>query len=238
MPPRRKRSTSRKKTPREAPAPVSEVPIVASSNDGALSIPGDSSLLQAMPEVAKLLLNTQDPKAAAAASLSTHATSRPMGTSALQQHWGQVRASPFGACLVQNEAEADENKKASDFHRWRATHLKPLEFPKEGFDHVYGQATIDEVDSTPLKPKDSALGAMPMMDPSGVSTVREEKEDGGGGNDEDDRDGDVVMADPVLSNHPEQQQSAANLSYHDYGSTKTPDDAPVGSLKDKWRLLP
>ncbi|EEC49608.1 predicted protein [Phaeodactylum tricornutum CCAP 1055/1] len=25
---------------------------------------------------------------------------------------------------------------------------------------------------------------------------------------------------------------------HDYGSTKTPDDAPVGSLRDKWRLLP
>lgn len=25
---------------------------------------------------------------------------------------------------------------------------------------------------------------------------------------------------------------------HDYGSTKTPDDAPVGSLKQKWRLLP
>ena len=26
--------------------------------------------------------------------------------------------------------------------------------------------------------------------------------------------------------------------HHDYGSTKTPDDAPVGSLRDKWRLLP
>jgi len=25
---------------------------------------------------------------------------------------------------------------------------------------------------------------------------------------------------------------------HDYGSTRTPDDAPVGSLKDKWRLMP
>jgi DNA-directed RNA polymerase III subunit RPC2 len=25
---------------------------------------------------------------------------------------------------------------------------------------------------------------------------------------------------------------------YDYGSTKTPDDAPVGSLRDKWRLMP
>lgn len=25
---------------------------------------------------------------------------------------------------------------------------------------------------------------------------------------------------------------------HEYGSTKSPDDAPVGSLKDKWRLVP
>ncbi len=35
-----------------------------------------------------------------------------------------------------------------------------------------------------------------------------------------------VTGDPALKNP------------HDFGSTKTPDDAPVGSLKDKWRLLP
>lgn len=224
MPPRRKRSSSRKRAP-TAPAPAPDAPVVASSNDGALlSAEGDSTLLQKMPEVAKLLLNTQDLKAAAATA-SSGTAKRQEGTSALQQHWGQVRASPFGACLIQNEAEADENKKTSDFHEWRSTHLKPLEFPKGDFDHVYGQATIDEVDSTPLKPKDSALGAMPITDPPGVSTVTE-----------DDEDGDIVMADPVLSQH--QQPLPTKLSYHDYGSTKTPDDAPVGSLKDKWRLLP
>ena len=221
MPPRRKpkRSASKKTPPRAAPA----APEVASSNDVALPAEG-VALLQKLPEVAKLLLNAQDGgKASSAASSAL----KQKGPSALQQHWGQVRASPFGACLIQNEAEADENKKATDFHEWRATQLKPLEFPKGNFDHIYGQATIDEVDSTPLKPKDSALGAMPMIDPPEVSTVSE-----------DEGDGDAVMTDTVPSQQQLQQQPAVNQSYHDYGSTKTPDDAPVGSLKDKWRLLP
>jgi DNA-directed RNA polymerase III subunit RPC2 len=33
-------------------------------------------------------------------------------------------------------------------------------------------------------------------------------------------------------------RKASENIIHDYGSNKTPDDAPVGSLKEKWRLLP
>jgi DNA-directed RNA polymerase III subunit RPC2 len=37
---------------------------------------------------------------------------------------------------------------------------------------------------------------------------------------------------------PESNQNSGLKHAHDFGSTKTADDCPVGSLKDKWRLLP
>jgi DNA-directed RNA polymerase III subunit RPC2 len=126
-----------------------------------------------------VLLFKQLPKALKAQLLL--AATRP------RQQWGQVRASPFGACLDSTGKTAQE---AARWHAWRSQHLPPLDFPKEKFDHVYGPATIDEIDSQGLMPQESA-GRQPDLP-----------------------------------------------THHDYGSTKTPDDAPVGALKDKWRLLP
>lgn len=104
--------------------------------------------------------------------------------------WGQVRATPYGSCLDSFQADRD----ATEWHESRKEHLIPLDPPKQGYDHVYGQPTIDQVDGTDL----------------GTAKVSKEE--------------DVVNAELKHA--------------HDFGSTKTPDDAPVGSLKDKWRLLP
>ena len=84
--------------------------------------------------------------------------------------WGQVRASPYGSCLVQTNhaaaaaaaaaATADATttttasintvREAQEWHAWRHEHFHPLQFPVDGFDHVYGQATIDKIDQHPL----------------------------------------------------------------------------------------
>lgn len=103
--------------------------------------------------------------------------------------WGQVRASPYGSCLdsLQNEMDAEE------WHEWRKEHLQPLQVPREGYGHVFGQNVLDEIDSMNV----------------------------GDANTEEPATGDPALKNP-----------------HDFGSTKTPDDAPVGSLRDKWRLLP
>jgi hypothetical protein len=102
--------------------------------------------------------------------------------------WGEVRASPYGSCLSARDA--------STFHEWRNEHLPPLQFRKEGFDHVYGQDVIDSIDKTLL-----------------------------GGNESDE---DMGATDAAVS-------AFTNM---EFGSTKSPDDAPIGSLRDKWRLLP
>jgi DNA-directed RNA polymerase III subunit RPC2 len=109
-------------------------------------------------------------------------------------HWGEVRASPFGASLT--------TKNATDWHNWRDKHLEPITFPPEGFDHVNGQQVIDQVDNNPF-----GYGSEPSAS---------------------------IKDDPSKTS----KQKKATAVAHDYGSTKTPDDAPVGSLKDKWRLLP
>lgn len=53
--------------------------------------------------------------------------------------WGHVRASPSGACLI-------DNRDASETAEWRREHLAPLVVPPEGFDHLHGQSVIDQVD--------------------------------------------------------------------------------------------
>ncbi|KAG7361394.1 DNA-directed RNA polymerase subunit B [Nitzschia inconspicua] len=102
--------------------------------------------------------------------------------------WGQVRASPFGSCLDSFQ----DGKSLTEWNQW-SKNLPPLQVPKEGYDHIYGQDLIDLVDNTDL----------------------------GNGSPDIPATGDKELKNP-----------------HDFGSTKTPDDAPVGSLKDKWRLLP
>jgi DNA-directed RNA polymerase III subunit RPC2 len=80
----------------------------------------------------------------------------------------------------------------TEWDEWRKN-LPPLQVPKQGYDHFYGQDVIDRIDNTDLgdgSPEIPATGHRELKNP------------------------------------------------HDFGSTKTPDDAPVGSLKDKWRLLP
>ena len=132
------------------------------------------------------------------------------------QHWGQVRATPFGACVKTSSSSLES---ASEWHAWRATNLEPLQFPKENYDHVYGQKVIDEVDNTTLKPKASALGITPLAK-------------------EDDKEDLIIAEAPPSSATPATTAPTKPPNHHEYGSSKTPDDAPVGSLKEKWRLLP
>ncbi|MGK3733182.1 MAG: DNA-directed RNA polymerase III subunit RPC2 [Bacillariaceae sp.] len=102
---------------------------------------------------------------------------------------GQVRASPYGSCL--DSIQGEEGLAA--FEGWREKNLPPLDVPREGYGHFFGQDVIDKVDGMDLgdaNPEVSATGHASLKNP------------------------------------------------HDFGSTKTPDDAPIGSIKDKWRLLP
>jgi len=131
----------------------------------------------------------KDPKSVGLAKSLVASLEKPPKTKTPFQ-WGQVRASPYGSCL---DSEIHDENDAKEWHGYRAKHLKPLQVPRQGYGHVFGQSVVDEVDNTDLGDGDMETAA---------------------------------TGDPALKNP------------HDFGSTKTPDDAPVGSLRDKWRLLP
>ena len=108
-----------------------------------------------------------------------------------------MRASPYGACLTPDPVSSQQ------WHAWRSQHLPPLDFPKKGFHHLYGQDTITSVDQTPL------------------GQSRKDKK-------------------PHHYNDDDDDDMGATAAFQDahMGSTKSPLDAPIGSLKDKWRMLP
>ncbi|CAB9507491.1 polymerase II subunit RPB2 [Seminavis robusta] len=153
------------------------------------------------------------------------------------QEWGQVRASPFGGCLDSTEKSKEETQ---EWHQWRNQNLPPIDFPKHKYNHVYGQETIDEIDSIGLIAKESAMGAFNTPSASTATAATSSSST-------------TKLKDSIVADTPVSSSSATTTpastttttkeqpfsqTHHDYGSTKTPDDAPVGALKDKWRLLP
>mmetsp|Transcript_4278 Transcript_4278/g.8185 ORF Transcript_4278/g.8185 Transcript_4278/m.8185 type:complete len:1346 (+) Transcript_4278:111-4148(+) len=118
--------------------------------------------------------------------------------------FGKVRGSPYGACLDRSDLSTDaqsqqEHKlRTKQWKEWRDKNFEPLEFPVEGFDHMYGKKYIDAQE-------DYAAEAAAIAAHLGPSVELE---------------GDDVEAG------------------REYGSFRTPLDAPIGSLKDKWRVLP
>lgn len=204
-----------KRAPKPAPKPA---PVVSNSAErgeakkhGAI----DQDLFQNLPD-----------KYSKLASNENALLRNPKAKTTLKE-WGQVRASPVGSCL---ESINRDKKDAEEWHDWRSKHLKPIDFPKQNYNHVYGQETIDRIDSQPLVAKASALGHL--------NFEGDKKEE----NDSTNVLPDVAMSEatprPDTSSSTPAVPKAMSQTHHDYGSTKTPDDAPVGALKDKWRLMP
>lgn len=116
---------------------------------------------------------------------------------------GNVRGSPFGACLQtlpggDSKSSSGQILNTKDWTQWREENLEPLSFPVEGFDHMYGKKEIDENEDYAAEA--AAIAAKCSMQSA--------------------------------------TQNPVDVSDREYGSFRTPLDAPIGTLKDKWRVLP
>jgi hypothetical protein len=151
--------------------------------------------------------------------------------------WGKVRGSPYGsspAAAARNGAATaavtsgngalgtTTNDKDKEWLDWRSQHLVPVHFPVDGYDHQNGQAVIDQVDSVPLGCTSSSAAAAATMPASLASSLIDK----------------FLMKQQERQEQEQQGDFESPKEVHDYGSTKTIDDAPVGSLRDKWRLMP
>ena len=129
--------------------------------------------------------------------------------------FGKVRGSPYGACLTNNVHESNDkenNRHVKQWYQWRKENFQDIAFPVEGFDHVYGTPTIQEQEWA------NDYGA------EAAATAAHTGLDG-----------------TTASFSPQKESSSDNTENdkgREYGTFRTPLDMPIGSLKDKWRVLP
>lgn len=155
---------------------------------------------------------------------------------------GYVRATPYGNCI---ESSGYAKPNTQDSQSWHQRRFTPrLEFVPEGFDHVYGPSVIQSIDDY----NDSRQRQQQLHQKQQQKTKRSK--------DIDDDDGALGVYQNILYPHHMEEKkevdtvasstitSDANIKNseavdgNEYGSIRTPLDAPVGSLKEKWRLLP
>ena len=159
---------------------------------------------------------------------------------------GQVRATPYGAQLKKPYQMAKQNPTSENLekiqilqqeaHNWRnkMKNLPKISFPVEGFNHTYGQSTIDYVDSIHKSNKHN-WNAEEKKD-----SIDYDKEDQDDQDEDDDYGATKAAMAAVFTPNMDVSSSSQNPTNdgHEYGHEKSPLDAPVKSLKDKWRLLP
>lgn len=145
---------------------------------------------------------------------------------------GKVRGTLYGSCLTSkpnnkfdesDSLDVDSHQAKDEATAWKKKldGLPSLEFPQEGFDHTYSQSFVDHVDST-------KLGEGKRYSSKKMSNIVEE----------DEEDEDYIATKNAMAAAFSVFEENSPSDGREYGSSKTPLDAPVGSLKDKWRLLP
>lgn len=167
-------------------------------------------------------------EAAIAAQLRTHETNKdftPVSLSTVPKLHGCVRATPYGDCIESSGYARPNSTASKSWHKQRFT--PALEFAPEGFDHVYGPSVIQAIDG--------------FNDQQQLQNTNKFKQD----IDEKEM---LFAYRSVLYPHEEKKegdQTTQHSTYqkpevdgNEYGSIRTPLDAPIGSLKEKWRLLP
>ena len=131
---------------------------------------------------------------------------------------GYVRATPPGHSLQSHDNAA----RYSHWLKYRAHPSRQGTFPVEGFDHVLGNDDIRQVDSIPIG------GRIPVLDGAYIADLEPEEEEA--------LKAELAQRRALLVQDGEE---AANVSDgREYGASRTPLDAPIGSLREKWRVLP
>ena len=180
---------------------------------------------------------------------------------------GYVRATPPGHLLqsttnTHQQSTSSKLEKQQQYKEWTTIRSDPLRvgtFPKEGFDHILGNDEIREVDGIPIGGRIVELdGPYPTakninITKSDASKLVEEEEEECLEPEEEEalqaelaqRRVNLVQMENGTGDDDDDPTSSAAQAYnvnatdgHEYGASRTPLDAPIGSLREKWRVLP
>ena len=133
----------------------------------------------------------------------------------ITQLTGYVRATPPGHSI-----QPDTNYDA--WLSYRSHPTRQYTHPIEGFDHILGEESIRQVDSIPIGGRIVSLDGpyTPELDVDEEEALKAE----------------LAQRRALLV-----QQGEEGIDVTDgreYGASRTPLDAPIGSLREKWRVLP
>jgi hypothetical protein len=150
---------------------------------------------------------------------------------------GYVRATPPGHML----RDFEDGGSGANHDKWNNFRSQPSRngvFPKEGFDHILGESEIRKVDGVPIGGRIEEIDGPYTSERSSKSGCCLEPEE------EEALQAELsqlradlahsMMDDDIESD--EAQHSSSDG--HEYGASRTPLDAPIGSLREKWRVLP
>ena len=176
---------------------------------------------------------------------------------------GYVRATPPGHLLQsttnthQQSTSKLEKQKQEEYKEWKTIRSDPLRvgtFPKEGFDHILGNDEIREVDGIPIGGRIVELdGPYPTAKNINITKsdasklVEEEEEECLEPEEEEALQAELAQRRVNLvqmengtgdDDDPTQAYNVNATDGHEYGASRTPLDAPIGSLREKWRVLP
>jgi len=169
--------------------------------------------------------------------------------------------------LTSTSTTTDKEEETSKWNEIRNQPTKNgIPFPQDGFNHILGTKDIKLVDGIPIGGRIVELdGPYPANDKNtrekgGDDGCKEKKEDDDGIEPEEEyalqaelaqrRSSLLQMDTDTTNNNNNNSTSSTSQSNnntnttttttdrHEYGASRTPLDAPIGSLRDKWRVLP
>ena len=157
---------------------------------------------------------------------------------------GYVRATPPGHMISDDEDGGHDNH--DEWNKYRSQPSRNGIFPKEGFDHILGESEIREVDGVPIGGRIEEIDGPYTPDSrnklskgnsaqSGCCLEPEEEEALQAELSQRRADLAKSMMDDDIEFDEAQHSSSDG---HEYGASRTPLDAPIGSLREKWRVLP
>ena len=159
---------------------------------------------------------------------------------------GYVRATPPGH-MISDGGDGGDNNNHDEWNKYRSQPSRNGIFPKEGFDHILGESEIREVDGVPIGGRIEEIDG--PYTPDSKSKLNKKGNSAQSGcclepEEEEALQAELsqrraelaksMMDDDV--DFDEAQHSSSDG--HEYGASRTPLDAPIGSLREKWKVLP
>ena len=159
---------------------------------------------------------------------------------------GYVRATPPGH-MISDDEDGGDSSNHDEWNKYRSQPSRNGIFPKEGFDHILGESEIREVDGVPIGGRIEEIDG--PYTPDSRNRLSKEGNSAQSGcclepEEEEALQAELsqrraelaksMMDDDV--DFDEAQHSSSDG--HEYGASRTPLDAPIGSLREKWKVLP